>query len=418
MRKVLIAGVVVSALLVACETKSPSGPEGLTPTTSTTTSVTPTTTPTTTTSSTTTSVSIRSIAMAFGVVSPPPDIPSQMTLFARLLTGTSAPATAFSAPSGANTQSAPENEYEITGVYVMLNGTTGTVNGVLGGALDPLETGGVFIGRLTARTPSGCTAEREFSGTLSLLTLRWTGGAPGTSSCTPSPLAMASISMLRTSSDAPLPVPPSTTSSSSTTTTSVPCTYSLNPTSASVGGGSSTQSVAIVTQPGCGWSAQSFDGWLTVRPPQGGTGSATVFYDVAATSTSRVGRLRIAGIDFVVTQTVDFADLVPFLPPGAASYCRRDDEVGDLLVAVRNQGTANAVGSDTTVTFYVSGKPVPTTRPTPAIAAGANSPDVSFPIPSGCFNPNCVFDIRVNSNGAVTESNTTNNQALNNVCLG
>jgi hypothetical protein len=434
MRKLLVAGVVVAALLVGCETKSPSGPEGLSGTTSTTTSIPPGPTPTTTTSSsTTTSVSIRNIALAFAAFNPPANVPSQMTLFARLLTAASAQAAAFAGPGGPNNQSAPENEYEITGVYVMLNGTTGTVSGVLGGTLDPLETGGVFIGRLTARTPSGCTAEREFSGTMSSLGLQWGGGAPGTSTCTPSPLAMASISMLRTTSDAPLPQPPATTSSTSTTTTSVGCTYSLSATTASVGSGSSTQFVDVNTQPGCGWSAQSFADWLTVRPPQGGSGPARVFYDVATngTSSSRTGRLFIAGNNLNVTQAAALPDLTPGAPVPISCTVTPGTAADTLTVAirVRNIGAANAGPSNTQVVFVTFGSSGPTTvvRPTGAIAAGSetgtsSNPDPTFPVNAdSCFadldedgTEVCNFTVTVDfPSPAVTESDESaaSNQA-------
>ena len=415
MRKVLIAGVVLSALIVACETKSPSGPEGLAPTTSTTTTSVPAPpTPTTTTSSTTTSLSIRNIALAFGVVNPPPNIPSQMNLFARLITGVSAPTLAFSSTGGPNTQSEPENEYEITGVYVMLNGTTGTVNGVLGGTLDPLQTGGVFIGRLTARTPSGCTAEREFSGTLSLLSLQWTGGAPGTSTCQPSPLAMASLSMLRTTADAPLPQPPVTTSSISTTTTTVACTYSLSPTTASFDSSGGTGSVTVTAPAGCGWSAQSFADWITILPPHGQAGSGTVSYQVAATTTERLnGRLLIAGQNFFVNQSAPPADLMPMTISCSAAGAGQAQTV---TVTVRNAGPGAAGPSTTRIDFIGSEDPTdPADQRINTTMAAGTSQNVMATIPGDCYSgintttESCTLIITADVNGEVTETSDVNN---------
>src|SRR4029453_4515118 len=120
------------------------------------------------------------------------------------------------------------------GVYVMGNGTTGTVTGELGGSLNPLETGGEFKGSLTATAPSGCTSLRDFSGTISAVNLRGIGGAVGTTSnpfFPDSVTAFNTMTMLRNDANAPLPTPPplpSTTSSTSTTTTS--CAYSFTPT--------------------------------------------------------------------------------------------------------------------------------------------------------------------------------------------
>ena len=116
-----------------------------------------------------------------------------------------------------------ENEYKVTGVFVMANGTTGTVDGELDGASNPLETGGEFEGSLTANTPSGCTASRDFSGAITTSNLQLVGGTPGaTQNCTSNPLmSFSNISMLRSDPGAPLPTPPPTTSV--TTTTVVGC---------------------------------------------------------------------------------------------------------------------------------------------------------------------------------------------------
>src|SRR5262245_65547648 len=104
-----------------------------------------------------------------------------MTLFFELIPALSASAGA----GGGGRQGAfgiTENEYKVTGVYVMGNGTTGTVTGELGGSLNPLETGGDFKGALNATAPSGCTSQREFNGTISPANLTCTGGAVGASS--------------------------------------------------------------------------------------------------------------------------------------------------------------------------------------------------------------------------------------------
>ena len=53
---------------------------------------------------------------------------------------------------------------------------------------------------------------------------------------------------------------------------------------------------------------------------------------------------------------------------------------------------------------------------TPALAPGA-SVDLFFPIPGGCFVPDCGFRIRVDFNGQVNESNEGNN-AASGTCIG
>lgn len=54
--------------------------------------------------------------------------------------------------------------------------------------------------------------------------------------------------------------------------------------------------------------------------------------------------------------------------------------------------------------------------PTLPLAAGA-SVDLKFPIPPGCFDPDCEFRIIVDVGGAVVESNEGNNFASG-TCLG
>jgi len=102
-------------------------------------------------------------------------------------------------------------------------------------------------------------------------------------------------------------------------------------------------------------------------------------------------------------------DLIP-VPDAQGQFCRIRD--GRLIVTVRNQGCGDAGPSVTRVDFN-SGT---VSQPTPAIPAGA-SVDVLFPIPPGCFQPDCGFKITVDSNGQVDESNEANNTASG-FCIG
>jgi hypothetical protein len=432
MRKLLGPAVLLCAVLAGCETKSPAGPSGNTPTTTTTTTSIPPPGPTTTTSSTTTSAVLASLARRYTTFNPPPNVPADMTLFFELLQAPGiAGVTGFTAGRNAVT----ENEYKVTGVYVMGNGTTGTVSGELGGSLNPLETGGDFKGSLTATAPSGCTALREFNGVITGTSLQWTGGAVGTTSnpCSPNPLtAFSSVSMLRNDASAPLPTPPSTTSSISTTTTTVACTYSLSRPSDSVGSVGGVRTVDIKTQAGCAWSAQTCADWIAIQPPYGGSGPATVTYNVASTTTPRTGTLLIAGIQFPVVQSgpvtttttstttsIVLSDLIPEPPsvgagPGVVA-CRTDTS-GNILIGVRNQGAGGAGASVTRVVFTSTAPPTTTDVPTAALTSGSVV-DVSFPVPGSCYSPNCTFSVTVNVDGAVTESSTANNGAVG-VCLG
>lgn len=427
MRKLLLPGLLMCAVIAGCETKTPSGPSGNTPTTTTTT-VAPTPPPTTTTSSSTTStIVLGSLVRRYTAFQPPPNVPADMTLFFELI-----PALAVTTRAGVGGRQGvfgiTENEYKVTGVYVMGNGNTGTVTGELGGSLNPLETGGEFKGSLTAMAPSGCTSLRDFNGTISAVNLQWAGGAVGTTSnpCSPNLLtAFNSMTMLRNDANAPLPTPPtppSTTSSTSTTTT--PCAYSLSPTSDSVPSSGGTRSVAINTQSGCAWSAQTFAAFITVNPPFGGAGPATVTYNVAPSTTARSGNLLIAGIQFPVVQGAPIStttsssssttttsvapDLVPFNPLVPPDYCAssRFNSSGQLLVGVDNVGNGPAVASMTRVVFTppVGGpSPVTVENSTAGIAPADPPVDVAFDFPSMCFSVDCALTITVNSTGSVIE---------------
>jgi hypothetical protein len=102
-------------------------------------------------------------------------------------------------------------------------------------------------------------------------------------------------------------------------------------------------------------------------------------------------------------------DLIP-VADSQGSFCRLEDSM--LIVRVKNQGSANAGPSKTRVDF-TSGA---ATQPTPALAAGA-SIDLPFVIPAGCFQPDCGFRIKVDSDAQVDESNEANNTASG-VCIG
>jgi hypothetical protein len=107
---------------------------------------------------------------------------------------------------------------------------------------------------------------------------------------------------------------------------------------------------------------------------------------------------------------IGLPDLVP-VPDEHGLFCRREDN--DLIVTVRNQGTASAGPSKTEVDFYKYGKAV---CPTPALAGGAST-NLAFPIPRGCHDPDCEFRITVDVGGDVVESDEGNNTA-DGLCLG
>lgn len=79
------------------------------------------------------------------------------------------------------------------------------------------------------------------------------------------------------------------------------CVYSLSTTSAAIAAGGGTGSVTVSTASGCGWTAASNAGWITVTG--GASGNGPVTFSVAANSGgARTGTLTIASRTFTVTQ--------------------------------------------------------------------------------------------------------------------
>lgn len=105
-------------------------------------------------------------------------------------------------------------------------------------------------------------------------------------------------------------------------------------------------------------------------------------------------------------------DLIP-LPAPAGFFCKLDPTSGDLIVTVRNQGAGPAGLSQTHVVF---GTGFEDQRPTSALGPGSQV-DLRFPIPLGCFQPDCSFRISVDVQDTVIESDETNNVATD-LCLG
>ena len=97
------------------------------------------------------------------------------------------------------------------------------------------------------------------------------------------------------------------------------CTYSINPTSASVAGGSGSGTVTVSTQAGCSWNASSGAAFLGISSGSSGTGSGSVGYTIVAnpSASPRSGALTIAGQTFTVNQAA--AACSYSISPGTAS---------------------------------------------------------------------------------------------------
>lgn len=106
-------------------------------------------------------------------------------------------------------------------------------------------------------------------------------------------------------------------------------------------------------------------------------------------------------------------DLVPVIPPGSPvnSFCRRDPQGNMLFVTIKNQGTADAGMTATTVEF--GGQKVNIN--TPPIKAG-ESVDLQFTIPGNCYDPECDFTIIADSQKQIDEGSNEMNNSVKAVC--
>jgi hypothetical protein len=83
------------------------------------------------------------------------------------------------------------------------------------------------------------------------------------------------------------------------------CVYSLSQTSGTIFIEGGNGSASVITQSGCGWTAQSNVPWIAVTGGSSGSGGGTVSYSVAPTFGSpRTGTLTVAGLTFTVYQII------------------------------------------------------------------------------------------------------------------
>lgn len=130
--------------------------------------------------------------------------------------------------------------------------------------------------------------------------------------------------------------------------------------------------------------------------------------------------LKVLFFGLLVVAFSGCADLVPAIPPnGDTLFCQRGSGGATLLVYVKNKGLKDAFGSEVEVTFYVggSGVKVRAQGDTGHLDPGETSVGLPVKIPTGCFNPDCDFDIMVDIDDDVREFNEDNNKATGR-CIG
>jgi hypothetical protein len=89
------------------------------------------------------------------------------------------------------------------------------------------------------------------------------------------------------------------------------CSYSINQNSQSFPSPAGGGSVNVTAGAGCGWTAVSNNGWITITGGANGTGNGTVTYSMTANTTTanRIGTITVAGLTYTIYQGVTFADV-------------------------------------------------------------------------------------------------------------
>lgn len=83
-----------------------------------------------------------------------------------------------------------------------------------------------------------------------------------------------------------------------------PCTYSVNPTSASIAAAGASGGFDVLTAGTCAWTAVASDPWISVTAGSSGTGAGAVSYTVAANgaAAARSGSITVNGQVYTISQ--------------------------------------------------------------------------------------------------------------------
>ena len=121
----------------------------------------------------------------------------------------------------------------------------------------------------------------------------------------------------------------------------VTCTYSLTPTTNSLGALGGTSSVRLTTQTGCTWTATVTvtGSWFRVTSPSSGSGMANLIYvaDANTTTSQRTATVSVSGQSFTLTQA------------GGASATAPNIADGGIVNAASNRSGTIARGSFFTI---------------------------------------------------------------------
>jgi len=134
----------------------------------------------------------------------------------------------------------------------------------------------------------------------------------------------------------------------------VNCTYSISPTSASIGKDGGPGSFAVTTGATCTWSASSDAPWLAVTTGTG-TGNGSISYSVSRNdqTSSRSATIRVAGQVFTLTQAGDAGACTYSVTPVEFAPCMGATELTSQIVTAA--GCSWSVTSDSSWLTVTSG---------------------------------------------------------------
>ncbi|HXE80630.1 MAG TPA: BACON domain-containing carbohydrate-binding protein [Vicinamibacterales bacterium] len=100
------------------------------------------------------------------------------------------------------------------------------------------------------------------------------------------------------------------------------CTFAVEPASAEIGPAQTQDTLAVVTQAACGWTATSDASWLQVVSDASGTGAGTVTYRAEENRepVGRTGRITVQGAVFTVVQEGRLPGCEYAIDPTSASF--------------------------------------------------------------------------------------------------
>jgi hypothetical protein len=144
-------------------------------------------------------------------------------------------------------------------------------------------------------------------------------------------------------------------SATETFQTGSPCTYSVSPSTASVGGGGGTVAITVTTGSTCNWTATSNAAFITVTAGASGTGNGTVTATVAPSGgAAQSGTLTVAGQTVTITQSGGggIAASFQFFDPGLSSSPTTECRItSGIATTCTVQSTSFPLGTNGLVSF-------------------------------------------------------------------